>query len=687
MDATLADPLVGQVLNERYRVDSRVARGGMATVYVGWDLKLDRTVALKIMHPNLAADMDFVRRFIGEAKAAAALSHPNVVAVFDQGTDKGHVYLAMEYVPGHTLRDVLAQVGRLGPRAALEVMQPILSALGAAHRAGMVHRDVKPENVLITGDNQVKVVDFGLARAVAAGHQTKTGVIIGTVGYLAPEQVVDGTADARADVYAAGILLFELVTGHQPHQGENPLTVAYKHVNETVPLPSSVVPGLPPVLDALVATATNRDPNRRPGDANHFLAAVAEAYRGLPADIDATVVGAAALPAPAQPTTPPGHPSLAGAPAATGPHPGGQPAAPTATAPAGAPTATAPTAAAPTAALTTAGPAGPAPPFPPGAVNQTAVVPRRPVRTLQERFTAILSSRYLYIGLGAAVVVVLVWALWYQTAGKYAEVPKLTGRTLADAETLLKNADFRVRQGTPVFHDSIPRNHVVDTVPAPFKELERGGLVTLIPSKGPAPIPIPNVGNMPLEQAKQTLAANRFKVGEVKNESSLEVPPGVVIKTDPPAGKKHQPDLPVTIFVSQGIRLPDMKGWSREDAENVLRERGLNPVIEERDDGQARPGTVLEQQPPPGTGMRRGDSVTLIVAKAPFGFPFPFGSDNQNLAGVPSVVGRPVNEARRILVQAGFRVELRRAFNGRVVVAQNPRGGQAPRGSTVVIWR
>jgi serine/threonine protein kinase len=197
MDTTVADPLVGQVLDGRYRVQARIAQGGMATVYVGHDQKLDRTVALKVMHPNLAGDEDFVRRFIGEAKHAAALSHPSVVAMYDQGTDKGHVFLAMEYVPGRTLRDLLTERTRLGPRQALELIQPVLAALGAAHRAGLVHRDVKPENVLLNADGRVKVADFGLARAESASKQTKTGMLIGTVAYLAPEQVISGDADAR----------------------------------------------------------------------------------------------------------------------------------------------------------------------------------------------------------------------------------------------------------------------------------------------------------------------------------------------------------------------------------------------------------------------------------------------------------------------------------------------------------
>ncbi len=305
MDATVADWLVGQLLDHRYRVESRIARGGMATVYIATDTRLDRTVALKVMHRELAADDEFVHRFIGEAKSVARLSHPNVVAVFDQGSDGEHLYLAMEYVAGRTVRDLLNERGRLSPDEALDLMVPVLAGLGAAHQAGLVHRDVKPENVLITADKRIKVVDFGLARAAAQARHTKTGMLIGTVAYLAPEQISRAAADARSDVYAAGVMLFELLTGRQPYTGDTPLAVAYQHVNETVPVPSQVVPGLPHAVDALVALATSRDPELRPGDAGQLLRAIFDARRRLPG-------GSAFAPGPAMPfagyQAPPGQP-------------------------------------------------------------------------------------------------------------------------------------------------------------------------------------------------------------------------------------------------------------------------------------------------------------------------------------------------------------------------------------------
>ena len=282
MDTTLARPPVGRLLDGRYRVESLIATGGMATVYLGTDTRLDRTVALKIMHAELANDEDFVRRFVGEARSVARLSHPNVVGVYDQGADGRTLYLAMEYVPGRTLRDLLNERGSLPPREALDIMEGVLGGLGAAHAAGLAHRDVKPENVLLTAEHDVKVADFGLARMLAGSSHTKTGMLIGTAAYLAPEQVSRGVADARTDVYAAGVMLFEMVTGQQPHTADTPLAVAYKHVNEAVPAPSQLVDGVPAALDELVLRATSRDPDLRPADGGQFARSLNEVRLSLP---------------------------------------------------------------------------------------------------------------------------------------------------------------------------------------------------------------------------------------------------------------------------------------------------------------------------------------------------------------------------------------------------------------------
>ena len=232
-----ADALIGRVLDGRYRVGPKIARGGMATVYEATDLRLDRTVAVKVMHEGLVDDEEFVSRFQREARAAARLAHHNVVAVFDTGDDNGTLFLVMEYVPGLTLRDLIRKEAPMSPAKALAMIEPVLSALAAAHDAGILHRDVKPENVLLADDGRVKVADFGLARAINSEtqHTATGGVLIGTVSYLSPELVVNGKADARADVYAAGVLIYEMLTGHKPHQADSPIQVAYKHVHEDIP--------------------------------------------------------------------------------------------------------------------------------------------------------------------------------------------------------------------------------------------------------------------------------------------------------------------------------------------------------------------------------------------------------------------------------------------------------------------
>ncbi|HEX6468054.1 MAG TPA: Stk1 family PASTA domain-containing Ser/Thr kinase [Streptosporangiaceae bacterium] len=647
MDATAVDPLVGQVLDRRYRIDSRIARGGMATVYVGHDLKLDRAVALKVMHPNLAQDEDFVRRFIHEAKSAAGLSHPNIVSVFDQGTDRGSVYLAMEYVPGRTLRDVLAQRGRLGPGEALELMQPVLAALAAAHRAGLVHRDVKPENVLVRDDGRIKVADFGLARAESASKQTKTGVLLGTVGYLAPEQVLSGSADARADVYAAGIMLFELVTGRQPYDGDTPLAVAYKHVNEVVPLPSALLPGLPPQLDALVATATSREPARRPPDAAHFLAAVGEVHRVLPPDID-QIMARSAPPGPA-PAPRAGtvmiqrteHHEFADFAAA---------------------------------------------PEPTMAARQPAV----------DRMGALFTSRYLLVLLGVIAIGIIGWAVWYQTSGQYDTIPKtVIGMSMTDAKAKLEAAGLTVKAGKGSYDAKIAKDHVLRVSPEPGSRYKAGDVVTLYPSKGRFPIEVPDVTGKSLADARAELQASGLTPGAVERDFSDTVANDKVVRTDPPAHDKQQPEEPVTIVLSNGIKLVDLVGWKREDAENWLRQHGLNPQVQEQDDRSKKPNTVLSMSPAAGSGVSQGDTITLQVNKKDcviFGFFCDNGGDPpvnpQDLVPVPNVTGQPVHDAAQALQGAGFLVAVQRRTPGDQVLAQSPAAGQpAPRGSRVILVR
>ncbi|MFT4307074.1 MAG: protein kinase, partial [Microbacterium sp.] len=292
-----ADPLIGRLVDGRYRVRARIARGGMATVYVATDLRLERRVALKVMHGHLSDDTVFQSRFIQEARAAARLADPHVVNVFDQGQDEDMAYLVMEYLPGITLRELMREQRRLGVPQTIAIMDAILSGLAAAHRAGIVHRDVKPENVLLAEDGRIKIGDFGLARATTAN--TASGqMLLGTIAYLAPELVTRGSADARSDIYALGIMLYEMLTGEQPYKGEQPMQIAYQHATDSVPRPGAKNPGVPEQLDELVLWATERSPDGRPVDADAMLTRLREieAELGIAPQVARTVaVGTAVL--------------------------------------------------------------------------------------------------------------------------------------------------------------------------------------------------------------------------------------------------------------------------------------------------------------------------------------------------------------------------------------------------------
>jgi serine/threonine-protein kinase len=270
VSAPTVDPLVGRLLDGRYQIRARIARGGMATVYLATDLRLDRRVAVKVMHAHLADDANFRERFIQEARQAARLAHPNVVNVFDQGQDDGLAYLIMEYLQGITLRDLLGEYGRLTADQTMDILEAVLAGLGAAHRAGIIHRDLKPENVLLADDGRIKIGDFGLARA-ATSHTASGQALLGTIAYLSPELVTRGIADTRSDVYAMGIMMYEMLVGEQPFRGEQPVQIAYQHANDSVPAPSIKNPDVPAALDDLVLWATSRDPEQRPRDARAML--------------------------------------------------------------------------------------------------------------------------------------------------------------------------------------------------------------------------------------------------------------------------------------------------------------------------------------------------------------------------------------------------------------------------------
>ncbi|MFD9217479.1 Stk1 family PASTA domain-containing Ser/Thr kinase [Streptomyces sp. NPDC059544] len=636
MDTTLQDPLVGQVLDGRYRVDARIAVGGMATVYRAVDTRLDRVLALKVMHPALAADASFVERFIREAKSVARLSHPNVVGVYDQGAEGAYVYLAMEYVAGCTLRDVLRERGALRPRAALDILEPVLAALGAAHRAGFVHRDMKPENVLIGDDGRVKVADFGLVRAVDSVTST-TGSLLGTVSYLAPEQIESGTADTRADVYACGVVLYEMLTGRKPHSGDTPAQVLYRHLNEDVLPPSAAVPGLAPELDGLVAAATARDPGSRPDDAVALLGRTREARAALGDDqLDAV---------PPQARTP-------GAESSAGPE--------DRTSVIARPLPTAGGAVDRTSRLETP-PAGP-PPSRPGGRRLPA--PRRGV-------LAAVVAVLLVLGGGTGV--------WYINSGQFTRVPTVLGQTEAAAKQRLSAAGLDVEAVRKGFSDAYDRGTVMDVNPDPGQRIRHNGSVTLVISRGPEIVKVPELEGLKLADARNTLRKAGLAPGVITREFSDEAAQGTVIGSDPAAGTERRPDSAIALVVSKGspVDVPDVTGESVEDATGTLADAGLKvKVAPEQVYSPEDAGTVARQSPAEGGQAAKGDTITLTVSKGP------------RMVEVPDVTGDSLNDARRELEEAGFEVKVERAFPflGDTVESQSVEGGgQAAEGSTITI--
>ncbi|MFD4546884.1 Stk1 family PASTA domain-containing Ser/Thr kinase [Streptomyces sp. NPDC058466] len=646
MDTTLQDPLVGHVLDGRYRVDARIAVGGMATVYRALDTRLDRVLALKVMHPALAADGSFVERFIREAKSVARLAHPNVVQVFDQGTDGSYVYLAMEYIAGCTLRDVLRDRGALQPRAALDILEPVLAALGAAHRAGFVHRDMKPENVLIGDDGRVKVADFGLVRAVDTVTNT-TGAVLGTVSYLAPEQIEHGTADTRVDVYACGVVLYEMLTGAKPHSGDSPAQVLYQHLNADVPAPSAAVPGLPYALDELVATATARNPEVRPHDAVALLGLVLEARAGLTTEqLDAVPPGALATghdngedrtsviprslsmqrPLPVNDDYEDGNAGLDR------------------------------TSRFERTSQFASGPAAP---------SRRAARPRRGM-------LLVIAAVVLVLGLGAGV--------WYINSGQFTTVPPILTKTKTEAKDRLASAGLEVGQIKHAYSDTVKRGTVISTDPKIGARIRDHDSVTLTISDGPETVKVPDLKGFALFKARDVLKGDGLAAGMVTRQFSEDVPKDFVISTDPVAGTERHAGSAIALVVSKGspVEVPDVTGASVDDAKAELQDSGLKVKISsEQVTSEFDKGEVAKQSPGGGREVAAGDTVTLTISKGP------------EMVQVPDVVGDTVDDAKQKLEAAGFKVSEDRGLLGLFgdhVKSQSVDGGQtAPKGSTITI--
>ncbi|WP_240181840.1 Stk1 family PASTA domain-containing Ser/Thr kinase [Nocardioides sp. 616] len=662
------DPMVGRTLEQRYRILRRVARGGMASVYEAVDTRLDRVVAVKVMHPGLGEDEEFVARFVREARAAAGLSHPNIVSVHDQGEDDGTVFLAMEYVAGHTLRDVIRKESPMTPARALALLDPVLSALATAHRAGLVHRDIKPENVLIAdepGRNQVKVADFGLAKAVSANTQhTATGVLIGTVSYLAPELVVQGRADERADVYAVGVMLYELLTGTKPHDGESQIQVAYKHVHEDVPAPSAKVPGIPAYVDALVARATARDRGQRPADASvllHQVHRVAQTLRdGLLEDPE---LEADLRPLPVQaPLDVEEAADRDGLVDIEDPADGD--------------IVPFPTEVDHTRQIQTL-PAPEAPPAPPAIRRLPAPrtdLPDEPTdRPRRSRRGPILLAVALVLVVGVGV------GAWWFGFARYTTTPGVLNMVEAEALSSLEDAGLEGELGDPAYSETVPAGAVLATDPDPGERVVKGGTVTVVLSQGLERYDVPALEGMDLDAAQDAITGLTLTYGRAVEQFSETVAPGVVMSSDPPAGTTLKPGSTVNVVVSKGRKprtVTDFTGRSADRAEQVLTKRKLVVTREEVFNDDVPAGQVISQAPSSGT-LFKGETVALTVSRGP------------ELVEMPNVVASGVDAATEQLEALGFVVETRESSTyiglGFVLSTDPDAGESVPRGSTITL--
>ncbi|MHA6759302.1 Stk1 family PASTA domain-containing Ser/Thr kinase [Streptacidiphilus sp. PAMC 29251] len=628
MDTTLHDPLLGRMLDARYRVEQRIAVGGMATVYRGLDTRLDRVVALKVMHPGLAGDPEFTARFIREAKAVARLAHPNVVNVYDQGADGDAVFLAMEYVPGWTLRDLMRDRGALTPRTVLDILEPILAGLGAAHRAGLVHRDVKPENVLLTEDGRVKVTDFGLVRAVSGESSVTTGQVMGTVSYLAPEQIEQGATDPRTDVYACGILMFEMLTGRKPYTGESPMQVIYQHLSTDVPAPSTLVPGLAGQLDAIVTAAAARDAARRPADAAELLAVLQHVRRELtPAQLDADP--GLPAPLPPYPGTPPPveHTSIM------------QQLPPDLVMPRH------------------------AQPVDPGPRQPRAN--RRPQRQRRRRGWVLPVSVLL------AVALIVGGAGWAWN-GLYMQLPSVLGQSRDTAVKTLQDDGLTVRVQQD-FSSTVAKDLVISSDPAVGTRIRKDSTVTLDVSKGPNRPAVPSLAGLSQSDAEQAVKDAGLAVGQLSKEGSDSVAKGDVIRSSPAAGSKQQPNTPIDLVISSGpapVDLPNVVGESVDDATADLTDAHFKVVVspDQVYSNDADPGEVAAMSPDGGSATP-GTTVTLTVSKG------------KQMVDVPDVTGLTEKDARKQLTGAGFKVQVVKLnpFGNPTVSIESPNGKPAGR--------
>ena len=673
----VSDSLLGAVVDGRYVIARRIARGGMATVYRARDKRLERDVAIKLMHRHLAESPDFTARFNREARAAARLSSAYVVTVHDQGVwdsgDGRHAYLVMEYVPGPDVRSELIRTGSFTLGTALAITEQTLRALSSAHSAGIVHRDVKPENVMLTSrtppvsiferpEIHAKVADFGLARAVTSVSPT-TGQAMGTVTYMAPEVITTGVAEAPADVYAVGIMLYEFLTGELPFQAETPIATAYMHINEPMPHVAEQADWIPASLDSFIALLTAKDASQRPANGEEALRELLAITRSIPEED--LIRRIPVIPAPqsdgedddGEDDAPPDPKPLPAAPTTTMPMPG--PVRPDGAAPA-------------------------AEPIPPGGGADDGNGARR----LRRRRTDLRhetpelpgrrrrQGRRAWAALAILLAVALTAVLWYFRAGpgKRVTIPAVAGQTYEQALNSLREEGLTARRRN-VYSDTVPSGSVVSTDPGGGGRVHPSRVVTVTVSRGIEQVTVPDLSGLSAQEARRRLGSARlvYREAAVYSESVDE---GRVVSQSVAADTAVNHDSAVTVTISKGrqpIRVPNVVGKSEADANNAIRKAGLTVSRQEEHSDTVAQGVVISQDPSKGT-VHRGDSVTVVVSQGP------------ELVDVPNVVDMRREEATTTLQNAGFQVQADNVFGGYfgIVRSQSPAAGTKARKGTGV---
>ena len=566
--------LSGELIDGRYQLTRQVANGGMVSVYEAIDIRLDRKVAVKIMHPHLAQDEAFVNRFIREAKAAAALSHPNIVAVQDQGWNQNGVpavFIVMELIEGHTLREYLNERGRFEIKDAINYLTPILSALAAAHDLGIVHRDMKPENILISKEGRVKIADFGLARGELIGSTmtAESSVILGSVSYLSPEQVQRGVADSRSDVYAVGIVAFEMLTGEKPFTGDSPIQIAYMHVNQEIPSLRSKRKEIPEALDTLISKATDRDPDKRPRTAGEFL----KSLESIQSEIDPkTNQMKLALDLPMEPIKE----------------------------------------------------------KPRGKMKKAVEKEKEESIEVKETTQEIRAAKEKKkkaskrVRRNRKVAIILAIALgiggWYTLVGPGSRVvvPSVVGGTYEQALSTLTPLGLTTVILEKRFDEDIAKGAIIETSPPGGGRVESGGEVKLIVSKGPERYIIPSVAGLTPEAATNALEKFPLIVGANTEVFNKEIPKGFVISASPESGTEVKRDTPVSLVISKGVEtvaLVSYSGKSGEQALNELNDLGFDVESTYAFNERVLSGVVISQTPTGVDVAPKGSTVTLIISK------------------------------------------------------------------------